>query len=64
MVKVVGVGEREVISIEVNGRHLDPQEVERINSPEGENPNWEIELKDGTILVATGSVTIHYRTGV
>ena len=31
MVKIVGVGEREVIYIEVNGRHLDPEEVERIN---------------------------------
>jgi hypothetical protein len=63
MVKIVGMGEREVIAVEVNGRHLDPEEVKRINSPEGENPNWEIELKDGTILVATGSVTMQYKTG-
>jgi hypothetical protein len=63
MVNIVALGEREVLSVEVNGQHLHPENVERINTPEAENPYWEIELKDHTIVMATGSVTIHYKTG-
>ncbi len=63
MVNIVAMGEREVLAIAVNGEDLDPGNVERINTPEAENPYWEIELKDGAILMATGSVTVHYKTG-
>jgi hypothetical protein len=63
MVNIVAMGDREVLAITVNGEHLHPGNVERINTPEAENPYWEIELKDGTLLMATGSVTVHYKTG-
>ena len=63
MVNIVAMGEREVLAIAVNGEDLHPGNMERINTPEAENPYWEIELKDGTILMATGSVTVHYKTG-
>ena len=63
MVNIVGLGDREVLAIKLNGEHLHPEDVERINAPEPENPYWEIELKDNTILMATGSVTVHYKTG-
>ena len=62
MVTIVALGEREVVSIEVNGQRLHPGNVERITTPEPENPYWEIELKDNTVLMATGSVTVQYRT--
>ena len=46
----------------LDGAHTVDGNVERINAPEAENPYWEIELKDGTILMATGSVSVHYKT--
>ena len=45
MVNIVALEDREVLSIEVNGERLDPGNDERINTPEAENPYWEIELK-------------------
>jgi hypothetical protein len=62
MVNIVALGDREVLAMTVNGEHLHPGNVERINAPEAENPYWEIELNDGTILMATGSVTVYYKT--
>jgi hypothetical protein len=50
MVNIVAMGDREVLAITVNGEHLHPGNVERINTPEAENPYWEIEFKDKTIL--------------
>jgi len=63
MTTIVGVGDREVLSIEVNGQRLHPGNVEKINTPEGENPYWEIELKDKTVVMASGNVTIQYVAG-
>ena len=63
MVTIVALGEREVLSIEVNGQRLHPGNVERITTPEPENPYWEIELKDSTVVMATGNVTVQYRAG-
>jgi hypothetical protein len=63
MVNIVATGQREVLAITVNGEDLHSENVERINTPEAENPYWEIEFKDKTILMATGSVTVHYKTG-
>ena len=61
MITIVALGEREVLSIEVNGQRLHPGNVERITTPEPENPYWEIELKDGTVVMATGNVTVQYK---
>ena len=63
MVTIVGLGDREVLSIEVNGQRLHPGNVERISAPEGENPYWKIELKDKTVVMASGNVTIQYAAG-
>ena len=61
MVAIVALGEREVLSLEVNGQRLHPGSVERITTPEPENPYWEIELKDSTVVMATGNVTVQYK---
>jgi hypothetical protein len=61
MVTIVALGDREVLSIEVNGQRLHPGNVERITTPEPENPYWKIELKDKTVVMATGNVTVQYR---
>ena len=56
MVTIVALGEREVLSIEVNGQRLHPGNVERITPPEPENPYWEIELKDRDGLGSLDSI--------
>ena len=52
--------ERKILSIEINGQKIKPEEVKEINVPEKNDCVWEFIFKDDSILNATGNVIVKY----
>jgi len=52
--------ERKILSIEINGQKINPEEVKEINVPEKNDCVWEFIFKDDSLLNATGNVIVKY----
>ncbi len=61
MGQIAGLGEREIISVAVGQVYYTDQGIESVNYPDDKSPFWVIGLKDGTTILATGDVALHFR---
>jgi len=61
MATIGALGEREIISLAVDQTHYTGQGIKDVTPPTEWAPYWEIRLTDGTIVLATGNVNIHFR---
>jgi len=52
--------ERKVLSIEINGQKIKPEDVKEINIPEKNDCVWEFIFRDDSTINATGNVIVKY----
>lgn len=53
--------EKEYIVCVVNGTGYDVSNIKDVSPPASDGPFWQIRLKGGEIIQATGIVTVEYR---
>ncbi len=62
MAQINKLGAREIISLLVNGVSYADNMVETVYFPDNGRPFWEISLKDGTTINATGNIFLQFRS--
>ena len=60
MVEISGIGERKILEISINEKILYGFVVETIHLPTAEKPFWEFDMKDNTVILATGNVVVKH----
>jgi hypothetical protein len=61
MAQIAALGEREILSVVVDQTHYTDEGIDKIYCPSDKIPFWDISLKDGTTIYATGNVILHFR---
>jgi hypothetical protein len=60
MAEISGIGERKILEISINEKILYGFVVETIHLPTAEKSFWEFDMKDSTVILATGNVVVKH----